>query len=128
MDYIITMVQRKFLTILKTNEKSKNSENREGSPTKIGLHAFHVKLYLHVFFEPILFFDPHGLSVVQRENLAILKAKNKQAKSRKLERLHPPKFVCMHFTSTSTCMNFLRQFYFLTPMDCPWFEGKIWPF
>ena len=26
-------------------------------PTKIGLHAFHVTLYLHEFFEPILFFE-----------------------------------------------------------------------
>ena len=26
-------------------------------------------------------------------------------------------------------MNFLSQFYFLTPMDySPWSEGKIWPF
>ena len=26
-------------------------------------------------------------------------------------------------------MNFLSQFYFLTPMDySPWFEGKFWPF
>ena len=32
-------------------------------PTKIGLHAFHIDLYMHEFFEliPILFFDPHGL-------------------------------------------------------------------
>ena len=30
-------------------------------PTKIGLHVFHITLYLHELFEPILFFDPHGL-------------------------------------------------------------------
>ena len=29
--------------------------------TIIGLHAFQVNLYLHKFFELILFFDPHGL-------------------------------------------------------------------
>ena len=28
-----------------------------------------------------------------------------------------PKLDCMHFTSISTCMNFLSQFYFLTPTD-----------
>ena len=40
----------------------------------------------------------------------------------------PPKLVCMHFTSTSTCMNFLSRFHFLTPMDySPWSEGKFWP-
>ena len=27
-------------------------------PTKIDLQAFHVNLYLHEYFEPILFFDP----------------------------------------------------------------------
>ena len=27
----------------------------------------------------------------------------------------PPKLVCMHFTSTSTCINFLSRFNFLTP-------------
>ena len=37
------------------------SETGEAMPTKIGLRAFHVNLYLHEFFEPILFFDPHGL-------------------------------------------------------------------
>ena len=26
--------------------------------TKLGVHAFHINLYLHVFFEPILFFYP----------------------------------------------------------------------
>ena len=30
-------------------------------PTKIGLHAFQANLYLHENFEPILFFDHHGL-------------------------------------------------------------------
>ena len=60
-------------------KKAKNSEIREASPTKIGLHAFHVNLYLHEFFEPILFFDPHGLSMVRRENLAVLRQmKNEQ--------------------------------------------------
>ena len=67
--------------------------------------------------------------MVRREVLAVLKANEKGAKSPKPERLRPPKFVCMRFTSTSTCMNFLSQFYFLTPMDySPWFEGKFWPF
>ena len=34
-------------------------------PTKIGFHAFHVNLYLHEFFEPILFFDPVFLFLSQ---------------------------------------------------------------
>ena len=53
----------------------------------------------------------------------------KEAITPKPERPHPPKLVSMHFTSTSTCMNFLSRFYFLTPMDySPWLEGKFWPF
>ena len=32
------------------------SETGEATPTKIGLHAFHTNLYLHEFFERILFF------------------------------------------------------------------------
>ena len=41
---------------------SKISETGEATPTKIGLHAFQVNPYLHEFFEPILFFDPHGIA------------------------------------------------------------------
>ena len=52
------MVEREKLAILKAN---KISETGEATPTKIGLHAFHMNLYLHEFFEPNLFFDPHGL-------------------------------------------------------------------
>ena len=40
------------------------SETREATPTKIAVHAFDINLYLHKFFELILFdsfFDPHGL-------------------------------------------------------------------
>ena len=40
---------------------SKISETGEATPTKIDLHAFQVNLYVNEFFEPILFFDPHGL-------------------------------------------------------------------
>ena len=51
----------KFWPFLKANKRSHNSETKETTPTKIGLYAFHVNLYLHEFFESILFFDPHGL-------------------------------------------------------------------
>ena len=43
----------------------------------------------------------------------------KEAISPKPERPCPPKLVCMHLTSTPTCMNFLSRFYsvlFLTLM------------
>ena len=66
--------------------------------------------------------------MVGRENLAVLKANNKQAKSLKQKWPHTLKLVCMHFIVTSTCMSFLSQLYFLTPMDySPWFEREFWP-
>ena len=34
----------------------------------------------------------------------------KVAISPKPEKAHPPKFVCMHVTSITTCINFLSQF------------------
>ena len=38
-----------------------NSETGETMPTKIGVHARDINPYLHEFFEPIPFFDDHGL-------------------------------------------------------------------
>ena len=77
-------------------------------PTKFGLHAFHIPLYMNEFFEPILLFDPivHGL----KGNLDRFGGKGKRAKSLQPERLCPPKSVYVHVTSMSTCMNFLSQF------------------
>ena len=67
--------------------------------------------------------------MVRKEILAVFEGKRKEAITPKLERPRPSKLVCMHFMSTSTCMNFLSRFYFLTPMDySPWSEGKFWPF
>ena len=34
-------------------EGSNISETKKGTPTKIGVHAFDMSLYLHEFFEPI---------------------------------------------------------------------------
>ena len=36
-------------------EGSNISETGEAMPTKIGVHAHYINLYLHEFFEPILF-------------------------------------------------------------------------
>ena len=67
--------------------------------------------------------------MVRREILAVFEGKKRGPRTPKPERSRPPKLVCMRFRSTSTWMNFLSQFYFLTPMDySPWSEGKIWPF
>ena len=67
--------------------------------------------------------------MVRREVLAVFEGKQNGVKSLKPKKPHPSKLVCMRFRSTSTCMNFLSQFYFLTPMGySPWSEGKFWPF
>ena len=41
----------------------------------------------------------------------------KVAISPKPEKPHPPKLVCMHLTSTSTCMNFFSRFYLIQFFD-----------
>ena len=43
----------KFGCFLKAWEKSHISKTGEAMPTKIGLHAFHINLYLHEFFGAI---------------------------------------------------------------------------
>ena len=42
-------------------ESSNISKTKEATPTKIGVHAPDINLYLHEFFALILFFDPHEL-------------------------------------------------------------------
>ena len=66
---------------------------------------------------------------VEREIWSFLKV----AISPKPKRSRPPKLVCMHVTSTSTCMNFLSQFRLIEFFDdnglySPWVEGEIWSF
>ena len=129
MDYIVHGRKGNFGCFEGKRKMSNISETGEVTPTKIGLHAFHINLYLHEFFVLILFFDPHGLYIVhgRKGNFGCFEGNINVAISLKPERSHPPKLVCMHFTSTPTCMNFLSQFYFLTPMDySPWSEGKFW--
>ena len=57
----------------------------------------------------------------------------KVAVSPKQKRFHPPKLVCMHFTSMPTCMNFLNRFRSIEYFDdhglySPWSEREIWSF
>ena len=52
------MVQKGILAVF---EGSGISETEEAMPTKIVVHACYINLHLHESFEPILFFDPHGL-------------------------------------------------------------------
>ena len=93
-------------------KRSKISETEEATPTKIGLHAFHINLYLHGFFELILFFDPHGLNKVHgpKGSFGRFQGKGKRQNLATGEAM-PTKIGCVRFTSSSTCMNFLSQFY-----------------
>ena len=102
------MVQREISAVFEGRQNEvKSPKTGEATPTKIGLHAYSINLYLHNFFEPILFLIPMDYTMVGRETLAILKATEKGTKSPKPERSRLPKLVCMHFTSTSICIKFL---------------------
>ena len=92
-------------------ESNSISETGKVTPTKIGVYACDINLYLHEFFGPIRsinFFDDHGLYSpwVEREIWPFLRV----TVSPKPERSRPPKLVCMHVTSIFTCMNFLGRF------------------
>ena len=56
MDYYGSWSEGKFWSILKADKFGKISKTGEAIPTKIGLHAYLINLYLHEFFEPILLF------------------------------------------------------------------------
>ena len=57
------MVRREILAVLRASDKGPKSPKPEKPrPAKFGFHAFHIDLYLHEFFELILFFDPMDYS------------------------------------------------------------------
>ena len=89
-------------------ESSGISETGEVTPTKIGVHALDINPYLHKIFwadsDRLNFLMTMDYSPwVKREIWPFLRV----AVSPKPERLRPPKLVCMHLTSTPTCINFL---------------------
>ena len=110
------MVRREILAVLKANEKEAKSPQPERSrpPKLISMHFASTSTCMN-FLSQFYFLTPMVRSMVRREILAVLRANKQGAKSPQPERPHPPKLISMHFTSTSTCMNFLSQFYFLTP-------------
>ena len=73
------------------------------------------QLLLAWIYEPILFFDPHGLYPWSARAIWPFWRQTKMSKSLRPEWPCTPKLVCMHFTLTSTCLNFLSWFYFLNP-------------
>ena len=93
-------------------ESGNISKTREVTLTKIGVHVCYINTYLHEFFEPIIFDSLNFLMTmdyspwVKRKIWLFLKV----AISPKPERSRSPKLMCMHMTSSPTCMNFLSQF------------------
>ena len=72
-------------------KRSKISENREATLTKFGFHAFHINLYLHAFFEPILFFEYHEC-LWSKENFGCFERKRKRGKISETGESTPTKF------------------------------------
>ena len=91
-------------------------------PTKLGVHTFHIYLFMHEFLGWFNFLIPMDYS--QRKFSQIWKG----AKSLKPDRPSLTNLVLLRISSTSTCTSFLGWFYYLTPMEySPLFERKIWP-
>ena len=127
----MTMVRKGNLAVF---EGSNISETRMAIPTKIGVHASDIKLYLHYFFvadsDRLNFLMTMDYSPwLEREIWPFLKV----AISPKPEWPCPPKLVCMHLTSSYTCMIFLSRFLMIELFDdhglySSWSEREIWPF
>ena len=108
------MVWRENLAV---DKKEQNLQNWKTMPTKIGLHAFYINLYLHELIEPILFFIPWTIIHVLKGNFGHFESKRKGAKSPKAKRPHSPKLVQIYFKSASTCMKFMNW--------PPWTKGNF---
>ena len=101
------MVRKGNLAIF---ESSNISETKETTPIKIGVHTFDINPYLHRFFEPILICSIFSLPWYSPWSDRKIWPFLKVAISLKPNKPRPSKLVCMHLTSTLTCINFLSQF------------------
>ena len=87
--------------------------------TKIGLHAFQKYIYLHEYFEPILFFNPHGkFGCFWRQQKRSQISETGEATQTKIG-LHA--FRVNHYLH-----EFFEPILFLTPMEMVW--RKLWLF
>ena len=117
------MVEKEILAVFEDKQKgAKSSKWERLRPPKLVCMHFTTTSTCMNFLSRFYFLTP----MVEKEILAVFEGKQKGAKSPKREMLRPPKLVCMHFITTSTCMNFLSRFYFLTPMGySPWSKRKF---
>ena len=109
--------ERKFWPFLKANKRSHNSKTGEATPIKNGFHAFHVNFYLHEFFEPILFFDPHGLYIVHgpKGNFGCFEGKQKRDKISETEDATPTKIGFHAFHVNLYLHEFFEKILFFDP-------------
>ena len=123
------MVRKGNLAVIEDQQKgAKSPKPKMPHPPKLVCMRFTTTSTCMNILSQFYFLTPMDY-MVRKGNLAVFEGKQKGAKSPKPKMPHPSKLVCMHFTTTSTCMNILSQFYFLTPMDySPWSEREIWPF
>ena len=120
------MVEKEILAVFEGKQKGAITPilERPRPPKLVSMHYTSTSTCMN-FLSRFYFLTP----IVEKEILAVFEGKQKGAKSPKREMLCPPKLVCMHFITTSTCMNFLSRFYFLTPMGySPWSKRKFWLF
>ena len=122
------MVEKEILAIFKGKQKGAKSPQRERlRPPKLVCMHFTTTSTCMNSLSQFYFLTPMGYG--QKGNFGRFCRQVKGAITPKPKRLRPPQLVCMHFTTTSTCMNFLSRFYFLTPMGySPWSKRKFWPF
>ena len=124
--YFLTSMDWEILAVFECKQKRAITLKsiRPRPPKLVSMHFRSTSIYMN-FLSRFYFLTP----MVRREILAVFECKQKGAITPKSERSRPPKLFSMHFKLTSTYMNFLSQFYFLSPMDySPWFEGKFWQF
>ena len=104
---------REIWSFLKVAISPKSEKSRP--PKLVCMHLTSTPTCMNFFsqFYLIQFFSLLWAIVHGQGNLAVLKV----AISPKSEKSHPSKLVCMHLTSTPTCMNFLNQFYLIKFFD-----------
>ena len=98
---------------------------RPRPPNLVSMHFTSVSTCMN-FLSQFYFLTPMDIVHGPKGNFGRFEGKLKGAITPKPEMPRPPKLVSMHFMSVSTCIIFLSQFHFLTPMDySPWSEGKF---
>ena len=89
--------KRKIWQFWMKMKRSKMSKSEEAMLTKLDAHEYLLNLYLHEFFEPILFFDPidYNISLSKRE--IWMKSKNWQNLHNRAGHAHQTRCTCIPY-------------------------------